>query len=58
MLKANTRYSETPLHSVLAFWVNGGLTCLELSSEHLSTVLASISEEGKRTKNVIFFHVI
>lgn len=59
MHTADVKLLESPLHSLFAFWVNGGLTCLELSSEYLFTSITPISEEGKRIKNVIFlFHVI
>lgn len=57
MHTADMKLLESPLHSMLAFWVNGGLTCLELSSEYLFTSITPISEEGKRTKNVILFHI-
>ena len=57
MHTADMRLLASPLHSMLAFWVNGGLTCLELSSEYLFTSITPNSEEGKRTKNVILFHI-
>lgn len=59
MHTADVRLLESPLHSMLAFWVNGGLTCLEMSNEYLFTNITPTSEEGKRIKNLIFlFHVI
>lgn len=55
---ADKRLLESLLHFMIAFWVNGGLTCLELSSEYLFTSSIPISEEGKRTQNVILFYII
>lgn len=58
MHTADVRLLESSLHSILAFWVNGGLTCLELSSAYLSTSITPISKKDKRTKNVALFHII
>lgn len=47
----------SPLPPTPAFWVNGGLTCLELSSDSLSASIAPISKEGARTQRALLLQV-
>lgn len=41
-----------------AFWVNGGLTCLELSRDYLSASVTPISKEGDRTEKVLLVQML
>lgn len=41
-----------------AFCVNGGLTCLELSSDYLSASVTPISKEGDRTEKVLLVQML
>lgn len=41
------------LHPTPAFWVNGGLTCLELSSDYLSTSITPISKREPEQRSTL-----